>query len=546
MALSEALLLRLESWLQQIGFAKGNPFAIGEAARESQLLPEFFVDTGYYDLIWGNPRVPQSTLVFAPRGSGKTAYRVMVQNQCYPLSAHSDVLAILYTSFDIFFQPHLISQLARIDLHIKAILNKGLYALLNTLCQKQEMVNSIFPPQRCRLAWFYRTFAPQALSPIELLERIQAIEPDFHPPWESFRESVRKSNLRQPLAYANLLGNPVLQLLADLVDCVPEPLETQLSPAQIFTEFIQEVQRSGIRAIYILVDRLDEIPETANSPQIIVELLEPLLANLTLMETPGVAFKVFLPHLALEAIKASPSIRLDRLRTYEVVWTDALLSEMLRKRLVAYSEGRIRSLAQISAASLTETIDQEIVRVADGSPRRLLRMGELLFLQHIRKTDQESLLLNENDWRKGHCAFFKEYMPLLSVDKSAPQVFVGSRRVFLTPLEHKFLLALYNSKGVCDKERLVNKVWNVEEGVTDQAISRLVRRIREKIEPFPSAPLYLITEHSFGFRLEHVDWVSSQKVEANHGTQQKPATNPSGTQDKFYELTRKREGNSCN
>ena len=506
MALSEALLLRLENWLQQVGFVNGNPFATGEAARESRLLPEFFVDTGYYDLIWGNPSVPQSTLVFAPRGSGKTAYRVMVQNQCYPLNTHSDVLAIVYTSFDTFFRSHSISQPARIDLHVKAILKKGLYALLNTLCQNREMANSILLPQRCRLAWFYRTFAPQTLTPIELMRRIQTIEQDFSPPWKFFQESVRKSDLERVFARANLLENPVLQLLADLVDCVPEPLETQLSPVQIFTEFIQEVRRSGIKAIYILVDRLDEIPETADSPQVIVDLLEPLLANLTLMEVPGAAFKVFLPHLALKAIKASPSIRLDRLRTYEIVWTDALLSEMLRKRLLAYSEGRIRSLAQISATSLAETIDQEIVHMADGSPRRLLRVGELLFLQHIRETEQEFLLLTENDWRKGHRAFFKEHMPLLNVDKSAPQVFVGGRRVLLTPLEHKFLLALCNSQGICDKEKLVNKVWNVEEGVTDQAISRLVRRIREKIEPFPSTPLYLITEHSFGFRLEHVAW----------------------------------------
>ena len=46
-------------------------------------------------------------------------------------------------------------------------------------------------------------------------------------------------------------------------------------------------------------------------------------------------------------------------------------------------------------------------------------------------------------------------------------------------------------------------------GVTDQAVSRLVRRLREKIEPYPSDPVYLLTEHSAGFRLQHVETYQS-------------------------------------
>jgi len=32
-----------------------------------------------------------------------------------------------------------------------------------------------------------------------------------------------------------------------------------------------------------------------------------------------------------------------------------------------------------------------------------------------------------------------------------------------------------------------------------------VRRIREKIEPLPGAPIYLLTEHNQGFRLEYLE-----------------------------------------
>lgn len=50
----------LNSWLQQVGFSRGNPFAFNEADRESALL-EYFVDTGEYEIIKGHLRHPRSS-----------------------------------------------------------------------------------------------------------------------------------------------------------------------------------------------------------------------------------------------------------------------------------------------------------------------------------------------------------------------------------------------------------------------------------------------------------------------------------------------------
>ena len=66
---------------------------------------------------------------------------------------------------------------------------------------------------------------------------------------------------------------------------------------------------------------------------------------------------------------------------------------------------------------------------------------------------------------------------------------------------------LYEGRGYRDKEELAQIVWGDVGGViSDQAISRLVRRIREKIEVDAGAPVYLVTERGRGFRLEHVAW----------------------------------------
>ncbi len=63
----DAVFLRLENWLQQVGFTNGNPFATNEAEQESRILPEFFVDTGHYNLVWEGASALHTTLVFAPR-----------------------------------------------------------------------------------------------------------------------------------------------------------------------------------------------------------------------------------------------------------------------------------------------------------------------------------------------------------------------------------------------------------------------------------------------------------------------------------------------
>jgi len=506
----ETLALRMDNWLHQVGFVNGNPFATSEADREGQYLPEFFVDTGHYDLICGDVNRPQTALVFAPRGGGKTAYRVMLQRQCCPHQLDSTVLAVSYTSFEPALASFRERRQVSAEAHVRAILRSGLSALLNTLCWSQERARAFPSSQRSCLAWFLRTFDPPGLSAGRALACIQSIEKEFDPPWEPFQRSVQEANLGQELAHFDLLENPSVRLLADIVDGTPEPLGPQASPAHLIAEFVALTRAGGMKATYVLVDRVDELMETAEDTQMILNLLPPLLADLKLMEVPDAAFKVFLPRSVLEPLRACRSIRFDRLRVYEIEWNDSLLAEMMSRRLIAYSGGRVRSLSKICTSPLSESIDQEIVHGADGSPRHLLRLGELLFLEHVTSPSGASLLLSRDEWDRARAAFLKEHLPLLRVDASVPQAFVGRRRIALTPLEHRFLLALCQGGGWCEKENLIVKVWEAEEGVSDQAVSRLVRRVREKIEPYPGEPIYLITEHGLGFRLENVVWAQTK------------------------------------
>jgi hypothetical protein len=501
----------MRNWLQEIGFSHGSPFATSEADRETQLLPEFFIDTGYYDVLWGDPRNPQTVILFAPRGGGKTAHRVMVQSQCCPLRPQADVLAVPHTNFGrILAGYHGDPAQIRAEDHIREILRQGLRGLLDALCNDPDLAISLPAPLRSRLAWFCRELAPHLVSPLEILERLQAVDPDFQPDWSAFQIGVRSGRLKQLAAGSSLLDEPIGKFIADLIDGEPEPLEQGAPLVDRFAAFVKMAQSCGLAAVYVLVDQLDEVPETASNTEAMVDLLEPLLAHLHLMEMPGVAFKLCLPQTLRDRLLARPTIRQDRLLIQEMSWSDDLLEEMLQRRILAYSAGKYRSLGQICSSPLDEKIDHEIVRYADGSPRRLFRLGELLFHAHLGASTEVSVLLCQEDWDNALATYRGEYVPLFRLDEHIRQVYVGARRVELSAMEYDFLYCLYEGRGYRGKEELAQIVWGDVRGVkSDQAISRLVRRIREKIEVDAGAPVYLVTERGRGFRLEHVAWPES-------------------------------------
>jgi DNA-binding response OmpR family regulator len=75
----------------------------------------------------------------------------------------------------------------------------------------------------------------------------------------------------------------------------------------------------------------------------------------------------------------------------------------------------------------------------------------------------------------------------------------------LTAKEH-LLWEYFNthSSEVCEKDDLIRAVWRedriYEQGIRDDSLAQLVRRLREKIEPDPSNPRYIQTIPGRGYR----------------------------------------------
>ena len=80
----------------------------------------------------------------------------------------------------------------------------------------------------------------------------------------------------------------------------------------------------------------------------------------------------------------------------------------------------------------------------------------------------------------------------------------------LTAKEFDLLSYLLDNEGsICEKDALIRAVWPedkiFEEGIRDDSLAQLVRRLRTKIEPDPSNPIYLQTVAGRGYRFVQPD-----------------------------------------
>ncbi len=88
----------------------------------------------------------------------------------------------------------------------------------------------------------------------------------------------------------------------------------------------------------------------------------------------------------------------------------------------------------------------------------------------------------------------------LAVDFVHQQATVQGRPTALTPTETKLLYILMRNAGqTVSTDFLLRRLWPLEE-VFEDALRVHVHRLRQKIEPVPTRPRYVITERGLGYK----------------------------------------------
>lgn len=347
----------MQQYLKEIGFFM-NPFQNTNADNEINYIEDYFIAPDYFEDVWGDPSNPCSNIVYAPRGAGKTAQRIMIEKRAVK---NPNMICITYTNHDL-------SQFKSIDevtyeYHLITLNRLLLLAFFSELDSMDSYVcQSAFPfsvrQYIYKLSKIYLYDTP-ASFPKQAISSLKTFEDRLLNLWKHFKEPI--SNVIKEIS-----KNKGLEIDVSKVD-VESKLKS--SHKDNFFNLIQLFKRIDINTIYILIDKVDEQHLTGNDPKASYKFISSLIKDLELLEMPGVAFKFFLwDALRPYCIKDA---RPDRIFSYDLNWEFNKLQEMLNKRMQTYSKGRINNALELfyPAKCLGRTI-----LFSEGSPRDCIRI----------------------------------------------------------------------------------------------------------------------------------------------------------------------------
>lgn len=130
---------------------------------------------------------------------------------------------------------------------------------------------------------------------------------------------------------------------------------------------------------------------------------------------------------------------------------------------------------------------------ADDYLTKPFNIGEML--ARIRAVMRRLLPQNER-------ALFK--VGNIAIDISKHSVEVKNHQVHLTPTEYDVLkLLVLNAGKVMTHGQILKEIWNKTEDLEDSLhlLRVTISNLREKIEPDPNRPAYILTEPGVGYRL---------------------------------------------
>jgi hypothetical protein len=351
-------------WLDYFGF-QASPFESQTAAQED---PTMWVPPPNFERILGDAHKPQSILVFAPRGGGKTVCRRLVEYYCSPdigVGASSEVggrvLAVPYTNFEEAAAFLKKGEQVDITLHIEQILKRISQQLLNYINRNQEIKIQL-------------QNSAEGLALARRQELFSLLE-IYLPRWTKQYEELH-------MLFPELKTN-ALRPLRDL------RLMTHL---ELFISLLCSNKNQGLNfdAIYILIDSLDQSYETADLNQnSVLELILPLIANRQLMyDIEEMAIKCFIPEEVRRRLLGNPVMRGMGLPEVEIRWHEHHIGEILKRRLQCYKKDRKDgSFTRIETLCMPELRDLEkkLFKLTEGNPRHILRVCDFMVEAHLQR-----------------------------------------------------------------------------------------------------------------------------------------------------------------
>jgi hypothetical protein len=349
----------VSDWLDHFGFVR-SPFERLEAGSEEFAEPGFlsicFVDPDCFHDILGQANAPITQILYARRGEGKTACRVMIDYFCqhgsvpdYRTGQSVYVLSVPHIHMKV------ISAAPDLESQVVEMLRRAVTQLADLLGHAERIRQNIIKAQqnvRTDINWFIDYYG----------------------------------------AHLNLLQMEVLSLVGFRLpfDSAAHPALSQrakISPLDHLTQWCRLMNSIDIQAVYVLVDGLDELTATAADPNEAYRLLSPLITNRELIDkTPYFAMKLFLPPELEGMIRSDKAARPELIPAMKIRWSVDNLKTLLRERISYFRDDdypkSVPGFEEFCAPELYGAIEDDLIRTAEFNPRFLLYLCDLLVKTH--------------------------------------------------------------------------------------------------------------------------------------------------------------------
>ncbi len=186
---------------------------------------------------------------------------------------------------------------------------------------------------------------------------------------------------------------------------------------------------------------------------------------------------------------------------------DVVLLDVVMPRMDGWQTcSRIRDVSDIPIIMLTghDKAEEDVVRGLDhGADDYLTKpVGNKELVARVQAVMRRAELTATRGPRKG-----TTYSDgFLTMDIAERKILVDGKRVRLTPIEFRLLALLFqNAERILTHKQLLEGVWGWEY-IDDLDYVRIyIWHLRQKIEPDPSHPRYVITEPGVGYYFHKAD-----------------------------------------
>lgn len=260
--------------------------------------------------------------------------------------------------------------------------------------------------------------------------------------------------------------------------------------------------------LWLAVDGLERWTPLRAGEQVEASL-EAFLSTLVYFDFPEVAFKFFVPAFFKSAFRKTSGVERHRAIEIELNWSAETLLEMLENRLACALSSKKASLASLCDE---EEFLNWLKEYGGTSPRAWLEFTAPLVMEHQKRGKR----LASAQTRE----FILQHPAPLRIHRERREVWLGEKRITscstlefhvleylsarpgkIAPLEELYYYTYKELNEVPDKG---DPAW-VHPKTWRGAMDNVLLRIRQKIEPDPKNPLYLVTHHGKGVELLHAE-----------------------------------------